>query len=205
MRLFTKNGHDFFVVSSLLQKSLRRGDVVLASRAANELLPKYANYIWNRLMTVSAEDCSGLVTGEVVALYDGWAKVNGREKDATKGRIFFAKAIVLLAKAKHSRDADELNILVSDRYPEDQFLDELRKSASIVAKVRAANQPVPVEDLSIPDWVYDVHTRTGKRMGMTKQRFLRDEHDALTDAETIFLNFDDMLASDEYVQPELDL
>jgi hypothetical protein len=68
--LFTKNGRDFYEVASLLQKSLRRGDIVLASRAANELLPRYANYFWNRLLVVSAEDCHDLVTGEVVALYD---------------------------------------------------------------------------------------------------------------------------------------
>jgi hypothetical protein len=56
MKLFTKSGLDFFEVASLLQKSLRRGDITFASRAANELLPKYGQYVWGRLMTVSAED-----------------------------------------------------------------------------------------------------------------------------------------------------
>ena len=37
-RLVTKNGRDFYEVASLLQKSLRRGDIVMCSRAVNELL-----------------------------------------------------------------------------------------------------------------------------------------------------------------------
>ena len=93
----TKSGYDFYEVASLLQKSLRRGDITLAATAANELFPYYANYIWNRLLTVSAEDCADMVTTEVVALYDAWLKVNDRGKK-DRGRIFFAKAIVLLAK-----------------------------------------------------------------------------------------------------------
>src|SRR3954470_3106395 len=121
MKLWTKNGRDFYEVASLLQKSLRRGDIVMAARAVNELLPRYANYCWNRLMTVSAEDCADMVTGEIVALYDAWAKVNESSRDNSKGRVFFAKAIVILARCRHSRDADELNLLVADRLPDDEF------------------------------------------------------------------------------------
>ena len=77
MRLVTKNRRDFYEVSSLLQKPLRRGDMIMSSRAVSELLPKHANYIWNRLMIVSAEDCGDMVTGETVALYDAWLKTGG--------------------------------------------------------------------------------------------------------------------------------
>jgi replication-associated recombination protein RarA len=193
-RLFTQNGRDFYEVASLLQKSLRRGDIVMAARAVNELLPRYANYCWNRLLTVSAEDCADLVTGEVVALYDAWRKVNEGVKDNSKGRIFLAKAIIILAKCRHSRDADELNLLVADRIPDADF------DAAIATCEAVA---LDAGDFDIPDYVYDVHTRRGKRLGKTKQQFLINEHDALTDATTLFANFDQMASSETYVQPEL--
>lgn len=190
----TKGGYDFYEVASLLQKTLRRGDMVLAARAANELFPKYNNYIWNRLMTVSAEDCASLVTSEIVALYDGWLKVNNGKNTGEKGRVFIAKAIVILAKCKHARDADELNLLVSDRYPEDSF------AAEVVAPVEALIG-VDSEDFTIPSYVYDVHTRRGKRMGKTKPQFMVEESVALTNRETVFDNLDQMIDSGTFVAP----
>jgi hypothetical protein len=197
-KLSTKNGYDFFAISSLLQKSLRRGDVILAARACNELLPKYGNYVWNRLLTVSAEDCAELVTGEVIALYLAWCKVskdsNPNTKPAQRGhRIFFQKAIVLLAKSKHSRDADELGQLVSDRMPKRVF-----------EKALAEAQAIPDdESFEIPEWVYDMHTSRGKRAGGTRDQFLRAEHDALMARCSIFCNFDEMVASWGYVEPDV--
>lgn len=193
-QLTTKGGYDFYEVASLLQKSLRRGDAVLAARAANELFPKYTNYVWNRLMTVSAEDCASLVTSEIVALYDGWEKVNAGKTGKDKGRVFIAKAIIILAKCKHARDADELNLLVSDRYPEDSF------AAEVVAPIEAL---IGVEsmDFQIPGYVYDVHTRRGKRAGKTKPQFMREESDALTNRTTVFDNLDQMIDSGTYVPP----
>jgi hypothetical protein len=197
----TKNGHDFFVVSSMLQKSLRRGDVILAAKAAHELWPKYANYVWNRLLCVSAEDCEGLMTQEVIALYEAWRKLTKDSKRGTAAErghpIFMFKAIVLLAKCKHARDADELHHLVARKMPEGAFEWELSLCEAL--------EDIPAEQFEIPEWVYDVHTRRGKRRGMTKQQFLRDEHHALSRSSTIFANFEEMAASETYVQPELDL
>jgi hypothetical protein len=139
------------------------------------------------------------VTGEVVALYDAWLHVNRSDRDRTKGRVFIAKAIILLARCQHSRDADELNILFADRLPDDQFQ----------AALDACEGLVSTEDLTwhdrIPAYVYDVHTRRGRAAGKTKQDFLRDEHAALTDPVTMFANFDEMVDSPIYVAPELDL
>lgn len=195
MKLFTKNGRDFFEVASLLQKSLRRGDITLAACAANELFPKYSSYLWNRLLTVSAEDCSGIITGEIVALYDGWTKVN-QGKDGTRGRVFFAKAILLLCSQPKSRDADELNILVVDRMPPDVF------DAAVAAVDLCVTEADASWDGRIPDYVYDVHTRRGKRRGKTKAEFLREERDALVDQTTVFENLDEMIDSTEYVEPK---
>jgi hypothetical protein len=198
--LQTKSGRDFFEVASLLQKSLRRGDIVYASRALDELLPRYANYAWNRLLIVSAEDCGEMVTAEVVGLYDAWLKVskdtrpNPKKPAMSSRRIFMLKAIVLLAKCRHSRDADELGLLVSDRLPDAEFDAALRACEAL---------PVNESDWQIPEYVYDVHTRRGRERGKTRKQFVREEHDALGDAPSLFENFDEMAASDEYVQPKL--
>jgi hypothetical protein len=198
-RLTTKNGRDFYVVASLLQKSLRRGDIVLASRAANELLPTHANYCWNRLLIVSAEDCGDMVTGEVIALHAAWLKVTGGKTHPTKplfGHVFVMKAIILLARCRHSRDADELLLLVADRLPDNEL-------DAALAECDAAF--VSDADWEIPVWAYDVHTARGKRAGKTRSDFLRDEHDALTNSTAVFGNFDEMAASGTYVEPTLPL
>lgn len=220
MRARTKNGHDFFAVSSLMQKAIRRGDVTLASRAVCELLPKYGNYVWNRLLVVSAEDCSELVTGEVMACYLAWCKLNDAnprsqriEEDGKPGRgprsdmawdgprggqkkgsrVFFMKAVVLLCKAVHCRDADEIGLLVADRLPEKEFTRALRQA------VKEMDVDEPIE---IPDYVYDVHTRRGKREGKTREDFLRQEH-AVMD-KSMFLNFDEMVDAWGYIEPVID-
>lgn len=192
--ILTDGGHDFFEVASLLQKSLRRGDITMCARAANELFPRYVNYTWNRLMTVSAEDCGEMVTSEIVALFDAWSKVNEGKSPKNKGRIFFAKAIILLAKSKHDRSADELNILVSDRLPEKEFIKALNQVEEVWQDAHTA--------IMIPNYVYDVHTYRGKRMGKTKRQFLVEESEALTDKETIFENLDEMIESNRYKDPQ---
>ena len=74
--LRTQRGYDFYLVSSSLQKAIRRGDVRCAGYFALELFPKYSEYCWKRLLTVSAEDCYGPITKEIMALYEGFKIVN---------------------------------------------------------------------------------------------------------------------------------
>jgi len=204
MKLLTRNKYDFFQVSSLLQKALRRGDVTLASKACIELLPKYANYCWNRLLIVSAEDCNYLVTQEVVALYQAWRKTtsetSSKKPGRMEGRIFFAKAIVLLAKCRHSRDQDELILLVANRIPKDVF-EAAMGEVEEVFKV----DDVTAADWEIPEWANDVHTREGRRQGATVDDFIRDEHDALENASTMFRNFHQMVDTWGYCEPDIDL
>ena len=66
--LYTKNGHNMFEVSSLIQKAIRRSNKDYACYAANELAPRFRKYLWKRLLCVSAEDCYDLVTNKIVAL-----------------------------------------------------------------------------------------------------------------------------------------
>lgn len=173
MELKTQRGYDFYEVASALQKSIRRGDVKIAGYMALELFPRYAEYCWKRLLTISAEDCYGVITKEVKALYDSFWVINkGKKGEALKGRIFISKAVLLLCQCKHNRDADILSNYVHDKkygitdeQIEDYF-EEIRK-----------------EEIKVPEYVYDVHTLKGKMAGKTKKDFFREEEDALANKQ----------------------
>ena len=164
MIIRTKGGYDFFEVSSAMQKAIRRADARVAGFFALELWESnYRDYVWKRLFTISAEDCYGLITAEIEALWQGHELVN-KTADRPKGRIFVSKAVLLLCECRKSRDADHLQNLVYDRMDVDVecWLADIRRD------------PVP-----IPDYTYDVHTRKGKKRGRTKAEFFRDEYEAL--------------------------
>lgn len=94
----TRHYHNMFEVSSMIQKSIRRQDYDHAYYAANELIPKYRNYLWKRLLTVSAEDCFDLVTHKVVEYR--------KKDDETSDKRYIALAVSTLLKARKNRDAD---------------------------------------------------------------------------------------------------
>lgn len=104
----TRNGNDMFVISSLIQKALRRRDP-LAYYAANELLPHYRNYMWKRLLTVSAEDCYDMITHRIWELHQ-----KDNEAEPTE-RKYVAMAVSTLMNARKNRDGDYIacNILNS--------------------------------------------------------------------------------------------
>ena len=115
--LNTKRGYSFPAVSSAMQKAIRRGDAKLAGYWALELWASgFGQYVWRRLLTVSAEDCWGILTQEVKALHDSYTEINRNTPAKTpKGRIFISKAVILLCLAKKSRDADHLQNFVYDQ------------------------------------------------------------------------------------------
>lgn len=163
----TKRGYDFGEVSSALQKAIRRADGRLAGYWAIELHESgYGNYLWKRLLTISAEDCAGVITKEILALHQAWLLIRKGKPDG--GRIFAAKATLLLASVAKSRDADHLTNLVYDRNR--GVSDETIERE--LADARASKIP-------IPDYAFDVHTSEGKRRGKTKADFFVDEHRAL--------------------------
>jgi hypothetical protein len=116
-RIPTKRGYSFPAVSSAMQKAIRRGDAKLAGYWALELWASgYGQYVWRRLLTVSAEDCWGILTAEVKALHDSYTEINRNIPSKTaKGRIFISKAVILLCLAKKSRDPDHLQNFVYDQ------------------------------------------------------------------------------------------
>lgn len=179
MKLFTQRGYDFYEVASALQKSIRRADVRLAGYMALELFPRYSEYCWKRLLTISAEDCYGVVTKEIMALYDAFHVVNkGKKGEQLKGRIFISKAVILLCQTKHNRDADLLSNYVYDKKYDitDEQIEELFEE-------------VRKESMTIPEYVYDVHTYKGKRRGKTKQDFFKEEEAALANKQMSIFDF----------------
>lgn len=175
-QLRTVNGYDFYEVASAMQKAIRRSDARVAGFFALELWhSNYAEYVWKRLFTISAEDCYGLITAEIESLYKGFMFVNeGSEK--MKGRIFVSKAVILLCECRKNRDADHLQNLIYDRKDCDveRWLEDVRKN------------PLPV-----PEYTFDVHTRIGKKRGKTKRDFFKEELAALKPKEKGL--FDDLV------------
>jgi len=171
--LQTQRGYDFYEVASALQKSIRRGDVKLAGYMALELFPRYAEYCWKRLLTVSAEDCHGLVTQEIKSLYDSFWVINKGKKGADlKGRIFISKAVIILCTCGHSRDSDVLSNYIYDK-----------KQLISDEEIERLFTEVREEKVKVPEYVFDCHTRKGKMHGKTKQQFFIEEEAALANKQ----------------------
>lgn len=168
MLMRTVRGYDFFEVSSAMQKAIRRADAAVAGYFALELWTSgYRDYVWKRLFTISAEDCYGVITKEIEALWQGHELVNQGSKEP-KGRIFVSKAVILLCECRKCRDADHLQNFIYDKLliDADEWLEDVRQN------------PIP-----IPSYTFDVHTRRGKKMGRTKEEFFRDEYESLNPRE----------------------
>ncbi len=171
MQIKTKKGYDLFEISSVLQKAIRRGETDLAGYAAIELADSgYHQYAWKRLLVVSAEDCAGPITQEVIALYDAFQKANEPKQEKLKGRIFLAKAVILLCQSKKSRDADHLVCHIHDG-------DMLAAERLTKALDQARRKP---EQIPLPEYTFDCHTRKGRARGKTKAQFFREEFLALS-------------------------
>lgn len=170
----TKNGYSMYEMASMLQKAIRRCDVPHAAYAANELAPAYRGYLWKRLYTVSAEDCYGIMTQEVVALHQADQYVNAKAKPGQTNDLFIAKAVVLLCMARKNRDADYVacNFMWGDRPLTDEEYDQF-VDYEIVEHLKS------VSHFDIPPYVFDVHTYKGKARGATQMDFFRDENEAL--------------------------
>ena len=102
----TPNGYDLFEMSSMIQKAIRRSDIPHAAYAANELGGKYRKYLWKRLLTVSAEDCYGIMTKEIVAFTAGRRVRKQKAKIGETNDLFIAKAVIFTVHGTEEPDAD---------------------------------------------------------------------------------------------------
>ena len=87
-----------------MQNSIRKGDYEVAGYCLWELLPQYTPYLRKRLLVISAEDCYGVITKEILNLCE-----IGTEQSLTA-------AVYLLCLAKKNRDADYFvcNLMFND-------------------------------------------------------------------------------------------
>lgn len=104
-QMLTRTGRNFYEVTSAMQNAIRKGDYDLAGYALWELLPQYTPYLRKRLLVISAEDCYGILTKEILPLCE-----YGTEDSLTK-------ALALLCSAKKNRDADYFvcNLMYADQ------------------------------------------------------------------------------------------
>lgn len=166
----TKSGHSMYTMSSMLQKAIRRGDLNHAGYAAYELFGDYHLYLWKRLLTISAEDCYGIMTQEIIALKIADDTVNAGRKGYYRDCLFVAKALVLLCLARKNRDG--CYVACNFMYPKRTLeLDEIPTDIDISASHLGTD--------GIPDWVFDVHTWEGKRRGKTDLDMTISEEQAL--------------------------
>ena len=73
---------------------------------------------------------------------------------------------MILCRAKKSRDADNFNNLLYD---------VTKISETEIKQFANANE----EKIEMPEYVYDCHTREGKRKGKTKKDFFKIENQSL--------------------------
>lgn len=167
MKLYTKNGHDLLDIASLLQKAIRRNDDIWCGYAVNELRGRYNNYLWKKFLIVSAEDCYGMVTKEIIALREADTIFNGAKKGYDRNGEFISKAATLLLKARKNRDSDwfACNLIQSE------------ETLDIKTYLELEDEQMPS---ILPEYTYDCHTLKGKIAGKTKADMIYDEQKALT-------------------------
>lgn len=194
MQLLTRHGHNMYDMSSMMQKAIRRGLVRYASYAAYELYGKYYNYVWKRLLVISAEDCYGIMTHEIISLRLADDEVNGKAKGYDRDPIFLAKAVALLCMARKNRDACYVgcNFMWPDKPMTEE---ELQKIGHVTM---AELQKLMVAEKDIPDWVFDIHTIKGKyKLKKTDLDMTIDEEKALYPHQYNMFDYGDW---DEYYE-----
>ena len=195
-QLITKSGHSLFTMSSLYQKAIRRCDVKAAGYAANELFDRYEHYLWKRTLVISAEDCYGECTQEILALYWASNEVNKGKKGEQRTKIFISKAITILLYHAKSRDSDFFaNELMDDKnklpginnYFEPGELLNLEKGLDKAINLAEFQR---LDGDKIPKYVYDCHTLEGKRAGKTKEDLMREEEAELQYKQLSFFDME---------------
>jgi len=142
----TRSGFNMFDMASMLQKAVRRGDTERAGLAAYELYGSYQSMMWKRILTISAEDCWGVLTKELVHLRKMDEMLNAGKTGYHKDPKYVSMAIALLCKAKKSRDACYFacNFILAENPRH-----EIECSAEEVERVRSTVDVIPGEAFSL--------------------------------------------------------
>lgn len=154
---YTKNGHDMFLVAGLLERAIIGKDDIRAGYLTNELMVRYREFLWKRLIMIAGNLNYQAITTEIVAL----KKADDMQPGSSpKSSIFVAKAVTVLLKVvKYGYCGFYANDFP---YPTTCLKDYDNRY------------------MSIPDYVFDCHTHKGKQRGKTKKEFIIAEQSALT-------------------------
>lgn len=152
-RLTTKNGYDFFEVSSAFQKSIRRGNEHEALFWGLELFDSnYYKYGWKRMLVIAVEDV-GLANPNLIvqvkSLLESSEWLQKQDNDKSPSVLHFLCSILLCVRSHKSRIVDN--------------------ALNFILKVRQNG-----ELLEIPEYCLDKHTRRGKMLGRNWKDFHYD-------------------------------
>ena len=150
----TKNGYDFFEVSSAFQKAIRRCNEDEAMFWMVELHKSgYANYLWKRVIIIASEDV-GLgdpdVIVRIMALKQSYDYLVKEQNTHNAEILPFIQAVLTLIRAKKSR-----------------FID-------LAYAVYWRNHLEQLGTKIVPDYALDCHTRKGKKMGRGDVHFYEE-------------------------------
>lgn len=147
--LQTKKGYDFFEVSSTIQKAIRRGEEDTALYFTVELFNSgFDEYLWERLKIIVSEDvglAEPAIPSMIESLYAMYSQQKKKKKDNRPERLFLVHAVIALVRCKKSRYVDWAVIKIWREHDQ--------------------------EKRPIPDYAYDMHNQTGKRMGRGLEHF----------------------------------
>src|SRR6266542_5237637 len=120
-------GCDRWIASSVLQKSIRRGDVELAQRAACTLNAFDRGAIWRRLVVIACEDIG---VGDIDALLETFLAATSTDFRRQCGEASVLGAVVRrLAEAVKDRSADYLACAAKDHSDLSEICDFCRKAS----------------------------------------------------------------------------
>jgi hypothetical protein len=105
--IFEPLNADQWVIKSLLQKSIRRGEVDIAQRAALTFLAQKGSAIWRRFIIIAFEDI-GAGSADVVAMTVAGSTDRAWRRQVCGDAIVAAHLARLLAEAPKSRSAEHL-------------------------------------------------------------------------------------------------
>lgn len=151
--LKTKKGYDFFECSSAFQKAIRRGDEDVALYFMVELFnSNYGEYLWKRIKIITSEDV-GLahptMPAVIQSLYQMYVdQAKKKDEKHAPERLFLTHAVIMLCRAKKSRLIDWTLLAYWNSH------DHRR--------------------LEIPNYAYDKHNATGRKMGRGKDHFYEE-------------------------------
>ena len=162
----TDGGFSRYVVSSLLQKAVRRSDEEIAAWAAWELARSGFGWnLWERLNLYVVEDLrAGQDVATQVARYEELATERW-EPDEWRGRLCAVHAALACARAQSSREAAN-----ADEY----FGTVAERRAEAHERGEEPGHDFPVSDLEPGgrfDAVFDGHTGEGSRRGRGSEFF----------------------------------